>query len=120
MDESRAWAGTALRGCPGVPSGIRGITKRKELVGDFKNMGREWRPCGQRARVRVHDFLTPERAEAIPYGVYDLTRNAGWVMWGSTMTPRRFAVRTIGRWWQKMGPPRYPRVRRLLTTADAE
>jgi hypothetical protein len=94
-------------------------TKKKELVGDFKNLGRQWRPRGQPTRVRVHDFLIPERGKAIPYGVYDLTRNAGWVSVGIDHDTATFAARTIGRWWQKMGRPRYPRARRLLITADA-
>jgi hypothetical protein len=94
-------------------------TKKKELVGDFKNVGREWRPQGRPTRVRVHDFLIPERGKAIPYGVYDLTRNAGWVSVGIDHDTAAFAARTIGRWWQKMGRPRYPRARRLLITADA-
>ena len=94
-------------------------TKKKELVGDFKNQGQEWRPRGRPTRVRVHDFLIPERGKAIPYGVYDLTRNAGWVSVGIDHDTATFAARTIGRWWQKMGRPRYPRARRLLITADA-
>ena len=94
-------------------------TKKKELVGDFKNAGRQWRPTGQPAAVRVHDFLIPERGKAIPYGVYDLTRDAGWVSVGIDHDTARFAVRTIGRWWQKMGRPRYRRARSVLITADA-
>jgi hypothetical protein len=94
-------------------------TKKKELVGDFKNAGRAWRRRGQPTRVRVHDFRIPERGKAIPYGVYDLTRNAGWVSVGIDHDTATFAGRTIGRWWQKMGRPRYPRARRLLITADA-
>ena len=94
-------------------------TKKKELVGDFKNAGRQWRPKGQPAPVRVHDFLIPARGKAIPYGVYDLTRNAGWVSVGIDHDTATFAVRTIGRWWQKMGRPRYRRARSLLITADA-
>ena len=94
-------------------------TKKKELVGDFKNAGRQWRPKGRPAPVRVHDFLIPERGKAIPYGVYDLTRNAGWVSVGVDHDTATFAVRTIGRWWRKMGQPRYRRARSLLITADA-
>jgi Rhodopirellula transposase DDE domain len=94
-------------------------TKKKELVGDFKNAGRQWRPTGRPTPVRVHDFLIPERGKAIPYGVYDLTRNAGWVSVGIDHDTATFAVRTIGRWWSKMGQPRYPRARSLLITADA-
>jgi len=94
-------------------------TKKKELVGDFKNAGRQWRPTGQPEPVRVHDFLIPERGKAIPYGVYDLTRNAGWVSVGIDHDTATFAARTIGRWWRKMGRPRYRRARSLLITADA-
>ena len=94
-------------------------TKKKELVGDFKNAGRQWRPKGQPEPVRVHDFLIPERGKAIPYGVYDLTRNAGWVSVGIEHDTATFAARTIGRWWRKMGRPRYRRARSLLITADA-
>jgi hypothetical protein len=94
-------------------------TKKKELVGDVKTPGREWRPRGRPTRVRVHDFLIPAHGKAIPYGVYDLTRNAGWVSVGIDHDTAPFAARTIGRWWQKMGRPRYPRARRVLITADA-
>jgi len=94
-------------------------TKKKELVGDFKNAGRQWRPKGRPTPVRVHDFLIPERGKAIPYGVYDLTRNAGWVSVGIDHDTATFAARTIGRWWRKMGRPRYRRARSLLITADA-
>src|SRR5213083_2077587 len=94
-------------------------TKKKDLVGDFKNAGRQWRPTGQPEPVRVHDFLIPERGKAIPYGVYDLTRNAGWVSVGIDHDTATFAAQTIGRWWRKMGRPRYRRARSLLITADA-
>jgi hypothetical protein len=94
-------------------------TKKKELVGDFKNAGRQWRRRGEPTPVRVHDFLVPEQGKAIPYGVYDLTRNAGWVSVGIDHDTATFAVRTIQRWWQQMGRPRYPRARSLLITADA-
>ena len=94
-------------------------TKKKELVGDFKAPGAQWRPKGQPEPVRVHDFLIPEQGKAIPYGVYDLTRNAGWVSVGIDHDTASFAVRTIARWWQKMGRPRYGRARSLLITADA-
>src|SRR5438445_4879531 len=93
--------------------------KKKELVGDFKNAGRQWRPTGQPEPVRVHDFLIPERGKAIPYGVYDLTRNAGWVSVGIDHDTATFAAQTIGRWWRTIGPPRYRRARSLLITADA-
>jgi len=94
-------------------------TKKKELVGDFKNAGKQWRPKGTPEPVRVHDFRIPELGKAIPYGVYDLTRNAGWVSVGIDHDTARFAVRTIGRWWQKMGRPLYRGAEALLVTADA-
>jgi len=94
-------------------------TKKKELVGTFKNGGREWRPQGEPEPVRVHDFVVPELGRAIPYGVYDLGNNSGWVSVGIDHDTARFAVRTIGRWWQKMGRPRYRGARALLITADA-
>ncbi len=94
-------------------------TKKKELVGDFRNGGKEWRPAGMPVKVRVHDFIIPEKGKAIPYGVYDLTRNAGWVSVGIDHDTACFAVSAIRRWWQKMGRPVYPRARSLLITADA-
>jgi len=94
-------------------------TKKKELVGDFKNAGREWRPQGRPRRVRVHDFMLPEKGKAIPYGVYDLTRNMGWVSVGIDHDTAAFAVNSIRRWWRTMGRPRYPRTKSLLITADA-
>jgi len=94
-------------------------TKKKELVGDFKNSGRQWRPKGQPVRVRVHDFLIPEQGKAIPYGVYDLQRNEGWVSVGIDHDTASFAVNAIRRWWQRMGRPSYPRAGALLVTADA-
>ncbi len=94
-------------------------TKKKELVGDFKNMGKEWRPKGEPERVRVHDFLIEENGKAAPYGVYDITRNAGWVSVGIDHDTASFAVRTIRRWWQVMGRTRYPHAKELLITADS-
>lgn len=94
-------------------------TKKKELVGDFKNSGKQWRPKQTPDLVRVHDFLIPEKGKAIPYGVYDLTRNAGWVSVGIDHDTASFAARTILRWWRKMGQPVYPGARQLLITADA-
>jgi transposase len=93
--------------------------KKKELVGSFKNAGREWRPKGKPERVKVHDFIVPENGKAIPYGVYDLTRNAGWVSVGIDHETATFAARTIKRWWQTMGKPVYPKARKLLITADS-
>ena len=94
-------------------------TKKKELVGDFKNPGREWRPAGTPEEVRVHDFLIPDLGNAIPYGVYDLARNEGWVSVGITHDTARFAVHAIRRWWRVMGRAAYPDTRALLITADA-
>jgi len=94
-------------------------TKKKELVGDFKNAGREWQPHGQPEDVRVHDFIDRDLGKAIPYGVYDLGRNAGWVSVGITHDTASFAVATIRRWWQHMGKRAYPRAHSLLITADS-
>jgi hypothetical protein len=93
-------------------------TKKKELVGDFKNGGREYRPKGQPEPVRVHDFLIPEVGRAAPYGVYDIADNAGWVSLGIDHDTASFAVNAIRRWWQAMGRARYPQATRLLVTAD--
>ena len=93
-------------------------TKKKELVGDFKNGGREWRPQGEPEPVRVHDFAIPELGKVAPYGVYDLTYNMGWVNVGVDHDTAAFAVQSIRRWWRSMGALRYPRARRLLITAD--
>ncbi len=94
-------------------------TKKKELVGDFKNSGREWRSQGNPRRVRVHDFIVPENGKAIPYGVYDLTRNEGWVSVGIDHDTAAFAVASIRRWWRAMGRPVYRKAKSLLITADA-
>ncbi len=94
-------------------------TKKKELVGDFQNPGREWRPKGSPEPVRVHDFLIPEQGKAIPYGVYDLQRNEGWVSVGINHDTGSFAVNAIRRWWKRMGRPAYRGARSLLITADA-
>ena len=93
-------------------------TKKKELVGDFKNAGREWRPQGKPEEVRVHDFLIKELGRAVPYGVYDLAANTGWVSVGINNDTAAFAVQTIRRWWQDIGRVRYPKAKRLLITAD--
>lgn len=93
-------------------------TKKKELVGDFKNAGREWRRQGDPEEVRVHDFLIEELGRAIPCGVYDLAANTGWVNVGIDNDTAAFAVQTIRRWWQDVGHPRYPLAKRLVITAD--
>ena len=83
-------------------------TKKKELVGDFKNAGREWRPKGSPEEVRVHDFVIPELGRAVPYGVYDIADNAGWVSVGIDHDTAAFAVNAIRSWWKLMGRERYP------------
>jgi len=93
-------------------------TKKKELVGNFRNGGREWHPQGEPEEVMVHDFQDPGLGKAIPYGVYDLTHNQGWVSVGIDHDTARFAAETIRRWWQKMGRKRYPDARQLMITAD--
>jgi hypothetical protein len=93
-------------------------TKKKELVGDFKNAGREWRPQGEPEDVRVHDFLIEDLGRAVPYGIYDLAANTGWVNVGVDNDTAAFAVQTIRRWWQDVGGVRYPLAKRLLITAD--
>jgi biotin operon repressor/transposase len=94
-------------------------TKKKELVGEFKNGGREWRPKGEPAATRTHDFPGDSAGKAIPYGVYDVTANAGWVNVGTDHDTAAFAVESIRRWWQAAGQTDYPQARRLLITADA-
>jgi hypothetical protein len=93
-------------------------TKKKELVGDFKNGGRELRPKGQPEPVRVHDFPIPELGKAVPYGIYDITNNAGWVNLGISHDTAAFAVESIRRWWHELGATRYPTATRLLINAD--
>jgi len=92
--------------------------KKKELVGDFKNGGREWRPQGTPEEVRVHDFQDKDLGKVIPYGVYDLLNNQGWVSVGIDHDTAEFAVNTIRRWWRQLGQRRFPQARELLVTAD--
>jgi transposase len=94
-------------------------TKKKELVGDFKNPGRSWRPTGDPVPVGVHDFADPQLGKAIPYGIYDLTANTGWVNVGTDHDTAAFAVESIRRWWHDQGRAAYPQASRLLVTADA-
>jgi hypothetical protein len=94
-------------------------TKKKELVGEYRNGGREWQPEGEPDEVQVHDFIDPEAGKAVPYGVYDLANNEGWVSVGDNADTAAFAVNAIRRWWEKMGKARFPEARRLLVTADA-
>ena len=93
-------------------------TKKKELVGDFKNAGRELRRKRRPAPVRVHDFVIRGKGRAVPYGVYDIAANQGWVSVGIDHDTASFAVESIRRWWRRMGRKRYPTAKRLLITAD--
>ncbi len=94
-------------------------TKKKELIGDFKNAGREWQPEGEPEKVRTHDFIDPVLGKAIPYGVYDLANNEGWVNVGTDHDTPEFAVASIRRWWQMMGRKAFPDAASLLVMADA-
>ena len=93
-------------------------TKKKENIGNFANGGREWEPQGQPRRVKTHDFPEAGKGKACPYGIYDLSRNEGWVNVGLSADTAQFAVESIRRWWQKMGKTRYPGATELLITAD--
>jgi transposase len=93
-------------------------TKKKELIGDFKNTGKELRPKGDPEKVRVHDFLIPELGRANPYGIYDIGLNVGWVSVGVDHDTAEFAVESIRRWWRSMGQQAYPKSTNLLITAD--
>lgn len=92
--------------------------KKKELIGDFKNGGREWQPGGQPERVRVHDFPSQALGKVTPYGVFDIAANQGWVSVGTDHDTAAFAADTLGRWWAQMGAPLYPNATDLLITAD--
>ncbi len=94
-------------------------TKKKELVGDFKNAGREYQPSGQPERVDVHDFPDPQLGKAIPYGIYDVSANTGWVAVGVDHDTSAFAVATLRSWWESIGRQRYPDAKRLLICADS-
>jgi len=97
-------------------------TKKKELIGNYKNGGAEWQPTGEPERVEVHDFADRalgEFAKAIPYGVYDITNDEGWVSVGDSADTAEFAVESIRRWWNTLGHDRFPDTTRLLVTADA-
>ena len=93
-------------------------TKKKELVGNFKNNGREWRRHGKPELVNVHDFIDPKLSRAVPYGVYDITNNVGWVSVGTDHDTASFAVNAIRRWWRTMGKKRHPTAKSLMITAD--
>jgi hypothetical protein len=92
--------------------------KKKELVGDYKNGGREWQPRGSPEKVQVHDFPDNKQGKTTPYGVYDLTGNEGWVSVGTDHDTAEFAVQTIRCWWRQMGSKAYPEARELLIMAD--
>ncbi|MEW1914982.1 ISAzo13 family transposase, partial [Kitasatospora sp. NPDC085895] len=94
-------------------------TKKKELVGPYKNGGREWERAGRPVEVSTHDFPDKELGKAIPYGVYDLAANTGWVSVGCDHDTAAFAVESIRRWWKSLGSLDYPAASRLLITADA-
>lgn len=93
-------------------------TKKKELVGPFRNGGKEYQPKGRPEKVRVHDFKDPDLGKAIPYGIYDLSRNTGWVNVGIDHDTAAFAVESMRRWWWSMGAETYPEAKRLMITAD--
>jgi hypothetical protein len=93
-------------------------SKKKELIGDFANSGQEWQPEGQPELVRTHDFIDKSLGKAIPYGVYDIARNEGYVNVGVTHDTPEFAVAALRRWWAEVGKPTYPKAKRLLITAD--
>jgi hypothetical protein len=93
-------------------------TKKKELVGEFKNGGRDYQPKGSPVKVNVHDFPDEERGKAIPYGVYDIATNTGWVSVGADHDTSAFAVETLRRWWNTVGCHRYPGADRVLVCAD--
>jgi hypothetical protein len=94
-------------------------TKKKELVGDFANKGKEWHPSGSPPPVRVHDFIDKQLGKAIPYGVYDVQRNEAWVSVGVDHDTAAFAVATIRTWWMRMGAKAYPEAERILIVADS-
>jgi len=93
-------------------------TKKKELIGEFKNSGQEWRKRGKPIEVNIHDFADPALGKVIPYGIYDITANKGWVNIGITHDTAEFAVESIRRWWYEMGKPMYPDASEFLITAD--
>jgi hypothetical protein len=129
-EAARSGPRTSSRGCwprstsdqprhPGQPAVITVDTKKKELVGEFSNGGREYHPSGEPTRTKTHDFVDTELGRAAPYGVYDIVHDKGWVSVGNSADTATFAVETIRRWWAAMGQPRFPGANRLLITADA-
>ena len=120
---SRSWYTSGLHSWSDTPRGVGQPvvsvdTKKKELVGEFKNGGREYQPAGQPERVNVHDFPDKELGKAIPYGIYDVSANTGWVSVGTDHDTSAFAVATLRRWWDTVGRSRYPRAEKLLICAD--
>jgi hypothetical protein len=116
FEHINATAASHLRGKQPV---ISVDTKKKELIGNFRNAGREWHPKGDAPGVLVHDFPSEATAKAIPYGVYDMARNEAWVSVGRDHDTPAFAVASIRQWWKTMGRRAYPRAQRLFITADA-
>ena len=102
------------RGCPVISVD----TKKKELVGNYKNAGQEWTESGHPQEVKAYDFIDPNKGKAIPYGVYDVTLNNGWVSVGADHDTAEFAVASIGQWWARMGEYHYPDANELLILAD--
>jgi hypothetical protein len=94
-------------------------TKKKELIGRYFNKGRQWRPQGKPEKVNIYDFIDPDEPKAIPYGIYDLAHNQGWVNVGCDHDTASFAVASIQRWWRCMGQEQYPQTQRLLICADS-
>ena len=94
-------------------------TKKKELIGKYKNSGREWEGKGRGVKVLSHDFPDPKVPKAVPYGVYDIGKNEGWVNVGVDADTAEFAVESIRQWWKRMGKKRYPKVKDLLICADS-
>ncbi len=118
-DAQFAHINQAAAGCLAAGDPVISVdAKKKELVGDFKNGGREWRPKGEPEEVRMHDFVIPDLGRATPYGVYDVAANAGWVNGGLDHDTATCAVESIRRWWDGAGRARYPQARQLLITAD--
>ena len=105
--------GAGRSNAPGLPGGLVGQTP------GYKNNGRDWQPRGEPVRVGVHDFPDPSMPKAVPYGIYDLAANTGWVSVGCDGDTAAFAVETLRRWWHKVGQATYPKGRRLLVCADA-
>jgi len=94
-------------------------TKKKELIGCYFNKGRQWRPQGKPEKVKIYDFIDPDEPKAIPYGIYDLARNQGWVNVGCDHDTASFAVASVHRWWRSMGQEQYPEAQSLLICADS-